>query len=113
MKKTSWLFVLALLFSVVTFAEANDGKKEKRPPRPEKIVEEIPQAPSLYHVWEEGRWRWKKKQKAWIWKEGYWRMPDPYEYRYNRLAYGPYFSPYRYRLARYYFRPFGFRYFVF
>ncbi|MBX2816836.1 MAG: hypothetical protein KTR24_12590 [Saprospiraceae bacterium] len=59
----------------------------KKPPRPEKLQEEIPERPSEFHVWREGRWKWKKKHQAWTWKEGYWSFDHDY-YRwktYNRF----------------------------
>lgn len=84
-----WLMVLilALAFQVASFAADNSGKN-KRPPRPEKIEEVIPQQPSIYHEWEAGKWKWKKKQREWVWREGYWRQLSPNEIARRYSAYG-------------------------
>ena len=60
----------------------------KKPPRPEKQVEEIPERPSEFHVWQEGRWKWKNKEQSWIWKPGSWSFDhDYYQYkRYNQFG---------------------------
>ena len=78
--------------------------KTKKPPRPEKIEEVIPDQPSEYHRWVEGKWKWKKKADQWMWKKGYWNFDhDLYAYR-NRFRFNNTYWPYR---IRYYAVPIG------
>ena len=56
----------------------------KKPPRPEKMDEAIPERPSEYHVWREGRWKWKRKDQEWIWKSGTWSFDHDY-YRWKNF----------------------------
>lgn len=101
-----WLMVLvlALSFSVSTYAN-DPGRKGKRPPKPEKIEEVIPQQPSSYHEWVKGKWKWNKKEQEWKWREGRWRELSPHEIarRYNGFGNG-FVNPYAFGG----FYPFGF-----
>ena len=89
MKKLAFSFILALAFPFFLGSNADAqifGKK--RPPKPEKIEEVVPERLSPYHEWVEGRWKWNRKQKTYVWKEGYWYLPR------NRSYYDPYYRPY-------------------
>ena len=93
MKKLAFSFILAFtfLFSLGPNADAqNFGKK--KPLKPEKIEEVIPERLSPNHEWVEGRWKWKRKEKKYIWMEGYWNLPRNRDY--GSLYYGPYYRPY-------------------
>ena len=85
MKKHIWYFslVFALLLGLTNVTQAAD--KNKRPDRPEKIVEVLPERPSQYHFWVEGKWKWRKKQDEWEWRSGYWKLDQDYLYNANRL----------------------------
>ncbi len=115
MKSTvwKWFLVLVLVWNVNILAHASDdNKKKKRPPRPEKLQEEIPSPPGPYHTWQEGRWKWKKKEQEYIWKEGYWRrlsrseLADAYYSSFGLGAAGFYpFGFYSYRFPWRFYRP--------
>lgn len=45
---------------------------------PEPVVEVIPIAPSSFHVWCEGYWRWTGAR--YVWSRGYWDHRPGYRY---------------------------------
>ena len=108
MKKLVFGFIFAfaslLFFSSDAFAQISS---KKRPPKPEKIEETIPERLSPYHEWIEGRWKWKKKEKKYVWVEGYWRLSR--NRLYGHPYYNPYYSPYIGLRSRYAFR-YGYSY---
>ena len=97
----SFIFALAFLFFLAPNADAQIGKK--RPPKPEKIEEVVPEKVSPYHEWVEGQWKWDRKEKTYDWKKGYWYLPRSrgygygYYYPYHRHYYG---YGYRYGYGR-------------
>ena len=81
MKKSGIRILLVMLLAMTISVGAHAQKaNRKRPPRPERIVEQIPERTNPYHVWQEGRWKWKKKENQWVWKDGYWRWPRQNEF---------------------------------
>lgn len=93
MKKQMLIWACIVIASSLSAASpANTSSlvifEDKKPQRPEKLQEAIPDRPSEYHVWNEGRWKWKKKDQAWMWKSGSWSFDHDY-YRwktYNRFG---------------------------
>jgi len=90
------MLVLSLIAIFISLGLNAQVVKKKDVPKPDPIEEFLPEQPSPYHKWDEGRWRWKKKVGAWVWMDGKWRIDDQYLYRtnnyYSRLGYG--YSPY-------------------
>ncbi|MEO0340177.1 MAG: hypothetical protein AAF242_13300 [Bacteroidota bacterium] len=108
-----WLMVIVLAIGMQTYALAGTNNKGKRPPKPERIEEAIPDQPSSYHTWVSGKWKWNRAAADWQWRAGFWREMSPNEiyrrdfnrfnpYGFNRFGLSPYFYggalPLRYRL---------------
>ena len=91
----SSMFALMMIFTFVSTIEA--GTLGSKPEKPEKIIEDIPDQPSPYHFWVEGRWKYKRKAEEWLWKPGYWKMDNDYLYRPRSRFFSPYaFANYYY-----------------
>lgn len=107
MKKRIMLWAFCAVFLSVLPASALSASvlEAKKPPRPEKIVEQIPDRPSQYHVWREGRWKWKSRDQQWIWKEGNWSFDQDY-YNYKNFYRNRWANNFRYR-SRYVAVPVG------
>ncbi|MEM7104006.1 MAG: hypothetical protein AAF502_12795 [Bacteroidota bacterium] len=107
----SFIMSLALILFLSSPSDARDLGK-KRPPKPDNIEEVVPESPSPFHEWNEGRWKWNKKQQTYIWKAGKWRLSNVN--RYSNGFSSPYYYaayPYSYRYQSIYHRARLYRYY--